>query len=316
MADNTVINVGTGGDTIATDDIGGIKYPRGKITLGADGVDDGDVSSANPLPINVDGNVANDDPDTGNPIKIGGKASAATPPAVANLDRVDAYFDVNGRLVVAIDLELPAGTNNIGDVDIVSLPGTVEGDIGSTATNMAVVAAAVSGAQMQTDVITLPGSVEADVGSIETDAALLATTVSAGKIQVDVVSVTGIDATDDSITAKLATDVLQNDLVAVTPKFAVIDIAATATIVAAVGGKKIRVLGFFYSHGGAGSETVNFNSGAGGSAITGPMEVGVDTPVVLGFNPVGWFETAAGNALEMELLTTNQTSGALLYVEI
>lgn len=51
MADNTTLNTGTGGDTLATDDISGVKYPRSKITIGADGVNDGDVSSANPLPI-------------------------------------------------------------------------------------------------------------------------------------------------------------------------------------------------------------------------------------------------------------------------
>lgn len=51
MADNTILNSGSGGDTIATDDISGVKFPRGKITLGADGTNDGDVSKANPLPI-------------------------------------------------------------------------------------------------------------------------------------------------------------------------------------------------------------------------------------------------------------------------
>lgn len=51
MADNTTLSSGSGGDTIATDDIGSVKYPRSKIVIGADGVNDGDVSSANPLPI-------------------------------------------------------------------------------------------------------------------------------------------------------------------------------------------------------------------------------------------------------------------------
>lgn len=51
MADNTVLAAGSGGDTLATDDIGGVKYPRSKIVIGADGTNDGDVSSANPLPI-------------------------------------------------------------------------------------------------------------------------------------------------------------------------------------------------------------------------------------------------------------------------
>lgn len=37
MADNTVLNAGTGGDTIASDDIGGVKYQRVKLGIGADG---------------------------------------------------------------------------------------------------------------------------------------------------------------------------------------------------------------------------------------------------------------------------------------
>lgn len=49
-SDNTVLNPGTGGDTIRTDDIGGVKHPTSKITVGADGVDDGFVSDSNPMP--------------------------------------------------------------------------------------------------------------------------------------------------------------------------------------------------------------------------------------------------------------------------
>ena len=51
MADNTTLNVGSGGDVIASDDIGGVKYQRVKLTLGVDGVTNGDVSSTNPVPI-------------------------------------------------------------------------------------------------------------------------------------------------------------------------------------------------------------------------------------------------------------------------
>lgn len=51
MADNTLLNVGTGGDTIATDDIGGIKFQRVKLIYGPDGNNSGDVDIANPLPV-------------------------------------------------------------------------------------------------------------------------------------------------------------------------------------------------------------------------------------------------------------------------
>ena len=50
MSDNTQLNPGTGGDVVATDDIGGVKYQRVKVNFGVDGVST-DVSSANPLPV-------------------------------------------------------------------------------------------------------------------------------------------------------------------------------------------------------------------------------------------------------------------------
>lgn len=50
MADNTTLNIGTGGDVIASDDIAGVKYQRVKIVHGIDGVNDGDISSSNPMP--------------------------------------------------------------------------------------------------------------------------------------------------------------------------------------------------------------------------------------------------------------------------
>lgn len=50
MADNVELNPGTGGATIASDDIAGIQFQRVKLTLGADGSNDGDVASGNPLP--------------------------------------------------------------------------------------------------------------------------------------------------------------------------------------------------------------------------------------------------------------------------
>ena len=37
MADNTQLNLGAGGDLVATDDIGGVKYQRVKLSVGADG---------------------------------------------------------------------------------------------------------------------------------------------------------------------------------------------------------------------------------------------------------------------------------------
>ena len=62
----------------------------------------------------VEGDTAHDDVDAGNPVKVGGKATVAEPAAVANLDRVDAYFDENGYQHV----KLGAGAAAIGTVTI------------------------------------------------------------------------------------------------------------------------------------------------------------------------------------------------------
>ena len=51
MSDNTQLNPGVGGDIAAADDIDGIKFQRVKLTLGTDGVNDGDLSAANPMPV-------------------------------------------------------------------------------------------------------------------------------------------------------------------------------------------------------------------------------------------------------------------------
>lgn len=52
MPDNTTLNAGTGGDVIASDDIGGVKYQRVKVAFGADGSAT-DASPTNPLPAAV-----------------------------------------------------------------------------------------------------------------------------------------------------------------------------------------------------------------------------------------------------------------------
>src|SRR3990167_5415410 len=54
------------------------------------------------------GNVAHDDPDSGNPVKVGYVARTALPTAVANSDRVNSYADKFGRQVV-----IPNATRDI-----------------------------------------------------------------------------------------------------------------------------------------------------------------------------------------------------------
>ncbi len=127
MADNTPLNSGAGGDTLATDDIGGVKYPRSKMVIGADGTNDGDVSAANPLPVKGTGaagtanagvvtvqgiasmtpvvtgsGVAHDAADSGNPHKVGARATTSISglTMVANAARTDLFAGVDGVQIV------------------------------------------------------------------------------------------------------------------------------------------------------------------------------------------------------------------------
>lgn len=52
FAENVNITPGSG-DVIGADDISSVKYQRVKLIVGADGVNDGDIASGNPLPVDV-----------------------------------------------------------------------------------------------------------------------------------------------------------------------------------------------------------------------------------------------------------------------
>lgn len=92
MVDNVAVTPGVGA-TFATDDIGGIQYPRVKVTQGADGASV-DVSSAAPLQVTL--------------------ANGTVPShAVTNA----------GTFAVQNTAALVAGTNNIGDVDVLTVGG-------------------------------------------------------------------------------------------------------------------------------------------------------------------------------------------------
>jgi hypothetical protein len=127
-------------------------------------------------------------------------------------------------------------------------------------------------------------------------------------------------ATADAITAKLATDAVQNGLTALTPKFAAVSVNSSGdnTLVAAVTSKKIRVLAIILIP--AAATNIYLTSGAGGTAIfagsTNKANLAANSGFVLGFNPVGWFETASGVALVLNLSAGNAVGGTVVYVEV
>ncbi len=185
------------GTKVATDDVGGSHFQKVKLDLGGDGASapvtgtvpvSGTVLIDDSTPIDVNASVsvgelsgdeAHDDPDAGNPVKIGGYAKDDYPANVAADDRVNAWFTTAGELHTTIGYQdgindnlnpaaviqasghtgaggpmatapmvyngvtwdrlrgdaangtdvdvtrlpaLPSGTNNIGDVDVLTVP--------------------------------------------------------------------------------------------------------------------------------------------------------------------------------------------------
>lgn len=129
MAENVVLNSGSGGDTLAADDVGGVKIPRSKIVIGADGTNDGDVSASNPLPALVRSEQVDDaafTPATSRVLMVGAEADETSPDAVDEGD--------GGALRMTLQRGLHANLRNSSGTEIGTASAPVRTDpTGTTA---------------------------------------------------------------------------------------------------------------------------------------------------------------------------------------
>lgn len=160
MADNVLLNSGTGGATAAADDIAGVHYQRVKLSVGADGTANDAVPVSNGMDVTgaavqAVGIVAQlDDVATGAvtenqfaPVRLSSRrallvegvasgtavvvdgSGVTQPVSHAALTELAAAIDT--ELQVDVVAALPAGTNNIGDVDVLSVvPGVGATNLG------------------------------------------------------------------------------------------------------------------------------------------------------------------------------------------
>ena len=87
-------------------------------------------------------------------------------------------------------------------------------------------------------------------------------------------------------------------------------VASDTDLVAAVSGKKIRVLAM--ALGGVAGNAI-FESAT--TELFGPFLLS-QGPVVLPFMASGWFETDAGEALRIDLSGTDRTGGSITYITV
>lgn len=112
MADNVVLSAGSAdGITLAADDVGGIHYQRIKVSWGADN-SAVDASAANPLPVVQTGT-----------LNVGTVTTVTTVSTVSAVTEISNALPAGDNNIGNVDLAsaIPAGTNNIGDVDVLSI---------------------------------------------------------------------------------------------------------------------------------------------------------------------------------------------------
>ncbi|ODM71669.1 hypothetical protein A6X20_06930 [Bradyrhizobium elkanii] len=153
----------------------------------------------------------------------------------------------------------------------------------------------------------------ADTAGSDGDYAMLQ--MSSGRLWVDASGKTltvGAHATY----AMQETSAISNAGTSLTPKFAKISASSSgaSTVVAAVASKKIRVIEWnVLPHDAV---NIKWQSHTAGD-ITGLLELAAKgNGIARPFNPVGYFETTAGEALDLNLSSAVAVGGSLVYVEV
>ncbi len=137
-----------------------------------------------------------------------------------------------------------------------------------------------------------------------------------GTVAVSAVTDTPAAARDtDSMAVAIQSDAIMVDLSPKTPKFAAIAASSSGDneIVALVSAKKIRVLSGWWM--AAGTVNAKWQSSTAGDK-TGLSYLLANVGVVLPFNPAGWFETASGEALQLNLSAAIAVGGCITYIEV
>ena len=110
MADDISLNAGSGGDTLAADDIAGVKYQRVKISVGADGAA-ADNSTAAPLAVKI---------------SDGTDVATVTAGGLLQVDASGATVPVSGTVTAELSAVDNAVLDNI-DADLTTVIGHVDG---------------------------------------------------------------------------------------------------------------------------------------------------------------------------------------------
>jgi hypothetical protein len=174
--------------------------------------------------------------------------------------------------------------------------------------------AALTGDQATLDAPTIAALNVARALDAPTIAALTTAAIPAGANNIGTV---GIAPATVTLAAAVDTSFVANGAanVKLTPKFKSIAVAASGTVIPAVAGKMLRVLALKLMANGA--VNAKWQSHVGPTDLTGlSYYTNPGDGEVLPFNPLGWFQTIAGEALDINLSAAVAVGGHLTYVEV
>ena len=260
-------------------------------------------------------------------------ANYGTSPGAIPVPAVNAY--VTGGAITA-----NAGTN----LNTSALALESGGNLATVATNTTAESTTVGGVSDAAVTAGATGSLSAKLRSISRDIVanivLAAGSAIIGKVGIDQttpgttngVQVNNFNSNGAAVSASSAPAVIASDQatlafaydtsqimngkagVSLTPAKVKISIASatTTTLVALVSSKRIRVLSMYLIS--TAGNTINLQSHTTTTNSDGLPGYAANGGLVLPFNPLGWFDTTSGEALDMVTSGSGQVSGQLVYV--
>lgn len=312
MADNVELNAGTGGATLATDDVAGVHYQYVKLDLGGDGASS-PVSTAVPVSDGA-GSLTVDNAgltelaaaiNASSQMDVNIAASAATV-AVSNAGLTELAAAINGSSQVDVNIAASAATLTVAS-HAVTNAGTFAVQVdGAALTSLQLLDDAV----FTDDAAYTPATSKLIVigAQADEDSADSVDEGDAGALRMTLERRLRVVAAQDSAAMQSGND-------QVTPKFAVIAASSSGdnTLVSAVASKKIRVLSYVLVANAA--VNAKFQSATGGD-ISGLLYCAANTGASSGFSPVGHFQTAANEDLQLNLSGAVAVGGHLTYIEV
>lgn len=196
MADNTTLNSGTGGDVIASDDIGGVKHQRVKLSVGADGAASDAVPVSNGMDVTGAAVQAVGLVGQFDDVSVGTVTENQFAPVRISTRRallVEGVASGTAMPVSAASLPLPSGAATLAEQQ------TQSTSLASAVTALQILDNVVSGSEAQVDVVAALPAGDNNIGNVDIVTMPAVTNAGTFAVQVDGAALTALQLIDDPV---------------------------------------------------------------------------------------------------------------------